>query len=111
MAKVFNTNLTFKLLGLVYGDYNAKNGKFENSNLKSSLLYVYSKFLLALGIYDLIRYVTLAILPKDPGIGYEFYLCDFCSPINGKPYKLMLLAGPIFNGLLIQYYQIKLLIF
>lgn len=92
----FNTNLAFKLFAFFYGDYDGET--IQTKRTKSALLFIYSRFWILVTIYDIIRFMVLIILPNSKHEVLEFYLCDFASAIKGKPYKLLLSAGPLFNG-------------
>ena len=97
MTKVFNLNLVFKWLGLVYGDYDGES--FRSSGIQYALLRIWSAYWLTNSVFQSCRHTALALLPRDPGIGYEFWLCDFVSAIKGRPYRLMILIGPLYCSL------------
>ena len=86
---VFDTNLTFKLIGISYSDYNGDKFK-QVKGVKFSLLYAYSRCWLIFTVYDFSRFLILALYPrtnngKHGAIGY--YLCDFAGLVSGKSYR------------------------
>ena len=122
----FDINQAFKWIPFVWGDYDGVS--FRGLRLP----YLWSRFWWTLTIYNILRYLTLAILPSSYHDRLEFYLCkrfsefiwiqinidlkrfqwsfliwaeifqllgDFVTAISGKPYLLMILIAPLYNGL------------
>lgn len=88
---IFNTNLAFKFLAFSYGDYDGE--KIQLKGTKFVLLYTHTRFWITIIIYDIIRNMILAILPSSKHSVWEFYLCDFCSAIKGKPFLYSLFTN------------------
>ena len=99
----FNMNTAFKMLGIVYGNYDGQ--KFVNDS-RSTLAYAYSKFWIIFTIYDFFRFTALVFTPRSKHLYLEFYLCDYCSVIKSNSYKLMASCGPLFNVWLLAYFFI-----
>ena len=97
----FNMNSAFKMMAIVHGNY---DGQVFVNDGRSAFLYAYSRFWIIFTIYDFLRFMILAILPRDKHLYLEFYLCDYGSVITDKSYELMLLVGPLFNIWLLAYF-------
>lgn len=83
---VFNTNQAFKWLSLVWGDYDGQ-AFVKRDPIKSTALFLWSRFWWLFMVYDFLRYTTLTLFPGHQYDELEFLLCDYGSTIKGKPYR------------------------
>ena len=69
---VFDLNRVFKLIPFVWGDYDGK--QFRKSGFTQTRLpFLWVIFWWLFTIWNILRYLTLAVLPKSEN-GLEFYL-------------------------------------
>lgn len=68
----FDINRVFKVVCFVWGNYDGKQFR-QSGFLQTCLPYLWAKFWWIFTIFDIFRYLTLAIVPRQYG-GLEFYL-------------------------------------
>ena len=89
----FDTNLCFKLLGLLYGDYDDERVKRTK---RYRLLYAYSNFWFLFVSANVLRYSILLVAPRKTPL--EYYLCDYAQMMsNSGSYRWMMCCGGSFE--------------
>lgn len=82
-AMTFDINRSFKWLPFTWGDYNGLNFQGVEWGMgvqRNRLTYLWTRFWWLFTVYDLVRYMVLAVLPpSDRHNGMEFFLGELLS--------------------------------
>lgn len=100
----FDTNLYFKLIGLLYGDY---DGDYDGERIRRSrIAYAYSNVWFVIVSLNVLRYSILVFAPRHTVL--EYYLCDYGQMIsNNGSFRWMMSCGKFDGALFVQTLNLK----